>query len=111
MKIITLGDGFVAKHLPYQRFTKKLPNDDLTFNEWVLDKYEPDVVINCIGKTGRPNVDWCEANKEDTYLANVTLPSVLAGNCLKRNIHFINIGSGCIYFGNSPHKTLSLIHI
>jgi len=91
--------------LSYEIYSKHLPIDDgSTFEKQVLDKYKPDVVINCIGKTGRPNVDWCESNKTETYLTNVVLPSILANSCFKYNIHYIMIGSGCIYFGKSPNK-------
>lgn len=104
MKVLTLGNGFIADHLPYEKYTKKLPIDSgLTFEERVIDKYRPDVVINCIGKTGRPNVDWCEKNKEETVLINTALPIVLADACARHSIRLIQIGSGCIYFGESPH--------
>ena len=31
-----------------------------------LDRDRPAVVINCAGKTGRPNIDWCEDHKLET---------------------------------------------
>ena len=102
MKVFTLGRGFVADHLPYPIIKKRLPLAD----DWIdsiLSAYEPDVLINCIGKTGRPNVDWCESNKEDTMNANVTLPLLLADYCQRNKVHLIQIGSGCIYFGESPN--------
>src|SRR5579864_818594 len=102
MKVFTLGAGFVADHLPYPVIKKRLP----LAADWIdsiLGAYEPDVLINCIGKTGRPNVDWCESNKEDTMNANVTIPLLLADYCKINNVHLINIGSGCIYFGESPN--------
>ncbi len=104
MKILTLGKGFVADHLPYQKYERHLPIDDgLTFEERVIDKYKPDVVINCIGKTGRPNVDWCESHQGETSLINTALPLILADVCGKHSIRLIQIGSGCIYFGESPN--------
>lgn len=104
MKILTLGSGFIANHLPYPQYTKRIPLDDgSAFERDVLDSHCPDVVINCLGKTGRPNVDYCETHQTETYLANVVLPSILAAKCYQKNIHFIHIGSGCIYFGQSPN--------
>lgn len=103
MKVFTLGAGFVADHLPYPVIKKRLP---LAW-DWIdsiLGAYEPDVLVNCIGKTGRPNVDWCESHKEETMNANVTLPLLIADYCKSNNIHLVNIGSGCIYFGESPNK-------
>ncbi len=63
----------------------------------VLDEHKPSIVINAAGKTGRPNVDWCEDHQVETLRANVTGPLVLLEECLKRNIYFVHVGSGCIY--------------
>src|SRR5260370_7936897 len=99
MEIITLGGGFIADHLPYEKYTSHLPVDSgLFFEKNVIEKYKPDVVINCIGKTGRPNVDWCEFHKEETSLINTALPIVLAKIFNKHSIHFIHIESYFIYF-------------
>jgi len=56
-------------------------------------------VINCVGYTGKPNVDACEEEKEKCWNLNVTYPTLLAGYCLKQNVRLINISSGCIYDG------------
>lgn len=66
----------------------------------VLDSEKPDVVINCAGKTGRPNVDWCEDHKEETIHANVLGPLVLNEECLKRGIYWVHMSSGCMYEGD-----------
>ncbi len=39
-----------------------------------LDREKPDVVINCAGKSGVPNVDWCEDHKMETVRSNVQGP-------------------------------------
>lgn len=70
----------------------------------VINKYHPDVVINCIGKTGKPNVDWCETHQDETVEANLVFPSLLARICNKKSIHLIHIGSGCINYGPSPQS-------
>jgi dTDP-4-dehydrorhamnose reductase len=102
MKVITLGNGYVASHLPYE-----IANYRLTPNEkdmgWFLDQYKPDVVVNATGFCGRPNVDQCEKEKTKTYMANVVIPAMLAQECESRGVRVIHIGSGCIYFGESPH--------
>lgn len=102
MKIFTVGAGFVADHLQYQRIVERFDTSSKQIDH-LLGVYQPDVLINCIGKTGRPNVDWCEANKEVTASTNTALPILIAEACAKRNIHLIQIGSGCIYFGESPN--------
>jgi dTDP-4-dehydrorhamnose reductase len=108
MKICVLGKGFIADHLAYDK-----PNVYLkpTINniEYFVDNYRPDVIISCIGKTGNPNIDWCEKNKEETLLGNVTVPVLLAEVCSKRSIHLIQINSGCIFYGSSPHVDKSLL--
>ena len=103
MKVLTLGDGFIANHLNYDKITEKV---QLHWSETkaMLSHHRPDVLINCLGRTGRPNVDWCEKNKLETAEGNVSIPVMLAELCSKLYIHMIHIGSGCIYFGESPHK-------
>lgn len=73
----------------------------------VLDAEKPDVVINAAGKTGRPNVDWCEDHKEETLHANVTGPLVLLEECLKRGVYLVHLSSGCIYSGDNNGKGYS----
>src|SRR5271166_6349299 len=102
MKVLTLGSGFVADHLPYDKIHERVALDWRHIG-FLLNTYQPDVLVNCIGKTGRPNVDWCENNREETSAANTALPIMLADACAKRKIRLIQLGSGCIYFGPSPH--------
>lgn len=64
-----------------------------------LKENRPDVVINCAGKTGRPNIDWCETNRQVTLHSNVTGAMILAELCLEYRIYYVHIGSGCIYDG------------
>jgi len=106
MKVSILGNGFVADHLPYHRITERLDFSSKQI-ENLLETEKPDVVVNCIGKCGNPNVDWCEANKEITALTNTALPIMLATVCAKKSIHMIQIGSGCIFFNKSPNTTLN----
>lgn len=66
-----------------------------------LDETKPDVVINAAGKTGRPNIDWCEDHKEETLRSNVLGPLVLREECSKRGIYWVHLSSGCIYEGDN----------
>ncbi len=70
----------------------------------VCDELQPEMIINCAGKTGTPNVDWCEDHKEETLRANVTGPLVLLHECLQRNISLVHMSSGCIYEGDNAGK-------
>lgn len=65
-----------------------------------LETHNPDVVINAAGKTGRPNIDWCEENKEETIRANVTGPLIILDECRKKKIYWVQLSSGCIYEGD-----------
>lgn len=105
MKIFTLGKGFVSAHLPYKNLLQdfRITNNNLSLVASMIDLYQPDVIVNCIGKTGSPNVDWCESNKEITASTNTALPIMLAELCAARSIHLIHIGSGCIFYGKSPN--------
>ncbi|MDD5026443.1 MAG: sugar nucleotide-binding protein [Candidatus Peribacteraceae bacterium] len=73
----------------------------------VLDEVKPTVVINTAGKTGRPNIDWCEEHKMETVRSNVTGPLVLLEECAKRGIYWVNLGSGCIYEGDNDGRGCS----
>jgi 3,5-epimerase/4-reductase len=66
-----------------------------------LDLEKPEIIINAIGKTGKPNVDWCEQNKELTIQANVNVAANLCTEASKRGIYFVQLGSGCIYDGDN----------
>lgn len=105
-KMLLFGSsGYIGGYLQQQYPGIVCPKGDIADRAFVmqaLDEHAPDIVINAAGKTGRPNVDWCEDHKEETMRANVIGPLVLAEECLKRNLYFVHIGSGCIYSGVSP---------
>ena len=66
----------------------------------VLDARDPARVINCAGRTGRPNVDSLEAEPGRTLRSNVAGPILLAAACESRGIHLTHLGSGCVYSGD-----------
>jgi len=67
-----------------------------------LDEKKPEIVINAAGKTGRPNIDWCEEHKLETVAGNVTGPLNILHNCSERKIYWVHFGSGCIFQGEGP---------
>ena len=113
-RVLILGSGYIG-NIIFDRIMAEQTHaqagykvvDRNTFNKYsdydsvynFLAMSGANIVINCIGKTGRPNIDWCEDNKEDTYEANTLVPMNIAKACRKLNIKFIHIGSGCIYSG------------
>lgn len=102
MKIMTLGKGFVSSHLPYEKILDRIYPHQADL-DYMLSKSSPDVIVNCVGRTGTPNVDWCEKHQAETYTTNVVLPAMIAEWCERHNVHLIQLGSGCIYFGDSPN--------
>ena len=100
MKIYTLGNGFVANHLSYTKILDRLSADQKRIH-YILKKYKPDVIVNCIGYCGIKNIDDCEIEKEETVIANTIIPTLLAIECEKLGIRLVHIGSGCIYSGES----------
>lgn len=105
MKVLLFGSkGWLAQELlrAYPNAVRSVADiADAAAVAQELDAHLPDVVINCAGKTGRPNVDWCEDHKEETVRANVTGPLVLLNECAKRGVYWVHVGSGCIYQGDN----------
>jgi dTDP-4-dehydrorhamnose reductase len=105
-KGIVFGEGFLGKRiaeaLDYN--TTKTNPLDIKELERFLDAENPDVVINAIGKTGRPNIDWCETHKRETIESNVVAAVNLCTKCSERGIYFVHLGSGCIYYGDNNKK-------
>lgn len=69
-----------------------------------IEKHNPEFVINCIGKTGRPNIDWCEDHKMETMQGNVTVPLLMLEACQEAGVKMVQLGSGCIYEGDNGKK-------
>jgi len=68
-----------------------------------LDSVKPTHLLMSAGLTGRPNVDWCEFNKEETLKVNVAGTLLIADQCNKRGIHCTIFGTGCIYEYDADH--------
>ncbi len=104
-KVLIFGPGFLGT-----RLSETLPGailsaariDDAEQVAEALEMHQPDAVVNCAGKTGSPNVDWCETHQAETFRSNVIGPLVLAEECQKANAYLLHIGSGCIFYGPSP---------
>lgn len=104
------GDGWIAGHLKQlleaqgkEVFTTtvRMENRESVVTE--LDRIRPTHVLNAAGCTGRPNVDWCEDNKEATIRSNVVGTINLADCCFLRGIHCTVFATGCIYQYDEAH--------
>jgi len=98
-KILILGKGFIGERLQKElscRIDGTIINN---FNDAqkLINRFKPKILINCIGITGKRNVDDCELEKDATLLANSFVPIILAEVCLRNNIKLVHISSGCIY--------------
>lgn len=104
------GEGWVAGHLKtllesqgkkVTTTTVRMQNREAVIAE--LERVKPTHVLNCAGCTGRPNVDWCEDNKEDTIRSNVIGTLSLADCCYLKDIHCTVFATGCIYAYDEKH--------
>ena len=69
-KILILGKGFIGERLQ-KEFNCMI--DGTIINTFIqaqelINKFKPKIVINCIGITGKRNVDDCELEKDATLL-------------------------------------------
>ena len=97
--ILILGKGFIGERLQKEldcRIDGSMINC-FSDAEKLVKKYNPNIIINCIGITGRHNVDDCELEKDATLLANSFVPVILAEICLRSKIKLVHISSGCIF--------------
>ena len=104
-RILVFGAGFLGQRLAAALPAATLSRADIGDRAAVdaaLAAAAADVVVNAAGKTGRPNVDWCEVHREETWRSNVLGPRVLAEACAAAGAHLLHLGSGCIFDGRSP---------
>lgn len=104
--ILLLGStGYVGKafaqffnknNIDYTTFCIRYPFDANEFRNFLL-RNKITHVFNCAGYTGKPNVDACEVQKDETLLANAILPKQIAEICCNYNVALVHISSGCIY--------------
>jgi 3,5-epimerase/4-reductase len=98
-KILILGKGFIGERL--QKSLNCQISGCLIKSykdaKRIIERYNPKIVINCIGLTGKRNVDDCEKDIEGVLLANSFIPVILAEIAQRSNIKLIHISSGCIF--------------
>src|SRR5262245_33242662 len=103
-RALIFGNGYVGG-----RFASRIPGAviaraDITDRQAVrraLQEHRPTAVLNCAGKTGRPNIDWCEDHAAETMASNTLGPLVLATECLDARVPFAHVGTGCVYTGDN----------
>lgn len=98
-KILILGKGYIGKRLQgvlqcsitSQKITRYSQIASL------IKKHRPSIIINCIGHTGKNNVDGCEQDLDKTLFSNTYIPILLAEAAMRHNIKLIHLSSGCIF--------------
>ena len=101
--LLTGSEGWICGHLgdllnaqgKTVHATNYRMENSAQMNE-IFDQFQPTHVINCAGKTGRPNVDWCEDNRVETVRSNVIGTLMLAELCHERGVHLTNMATGCM---------------
>lgn len=106
--ILILGKGYIGNSL-YKELKDKfsvtiISSAEVDYHDRsVLTKYllnnDYQVVINCSGFTGRPNIDEAEIKKELCWELNVMSPLRVSEMCRRHEIKYVHISSGCIYDG------------
>lgn len=108
MKILIIGKGYIGERCAAAWGSEAVLADKMINSKEdvleLLDEHKPDAVLNAAGVRGRPNVDWCEDHQLETILGNTKLPIVIAEGCQERGVFLLHIGSGCIFYGDSPHE-------
>ncbi len=104
-KAISFRDGIDAG----ERITSNRSIVDLSrvLSLITLDHGKPDLVINAIGTIGKPNVDWCEDHKEETFYGNVEVAMGLVSLCTKLGIPMIHVSTGCIFTSEDKNQLFS----
>lgn len=108
MKILIFGKGSIGQRCADVWSDSVLSDVRMSSKEDALEeirRHNPDAVLNAAGVTGKPNVDWCDVpgNQHHTVAGNTLLPIVLAQACHEAGVYLLHIGSGCIFYGDSPH--------
>lgn len=104
MKYLIFGNGYLGN-----KFNDALEDsvidpariDNAEQVKAAIEKYQPEVVINCAARTGTPNIDWCEDHKLETLDSNLRGPLTLLKVCQDLDQYWVQIGSGCIYQGDN----------
>ena len=110
MKYLIFGKGMIGSFFHDFLEDNEISSTDITdysaIKKEILEK-NPEIILNCAGKTGRPNVDGCEDDKLGTLQSNVVGPLTLLKACQELNKYFVHVGSGCVYEGDNNGKGFS----
>lgn len=102
--------GWIAGHLKsllensgYEVRTTDVRMEEREAARLTLSEIKPSHVVLAAGCTGRPNVDWCEDNKEETIRSNVIGTINVLDLCWSMKIHCTVLATGCLYQYDAEH--------
>lgn len=94
---------FAQKRVEYLSVSRtKLDYTRLSQLRKLILESQPELLINCAGYTGKPNVDACEHSRIPCLKANALLPKMIRRVCEETATPFGHISTGCIYSGTRP---------
>lgn len=111
MKIIILGKGYIGSAISdYLKSNTEysvfhISQKDCNYLNFTKDNFlwsflqSEDIIINCVGYTGEPNIDSCKLlqNQSINQILNIDLPVFLQNICIKRKCYLIHISTGCLF--------------
>lgn len=115
--ILILGKGYVGTHVAstlkgHQHRVLHVSRSEMDYHEpgilqACIKNKRVNVVINCSGYTGFPNVDACERLENQTICQqlNAHIPFLIENEVDQTDAKFIHVGSGCIYTGYDKQYT------
>lgn len=105
-RILIFGKGFIGERLQEELSCDISDVRIATFADITsqIQKYKPQILINCIGHTGAGNVDGCESALDKTLLANTYVPILLAEAAYRNKIKLVHLSSGCIFHYDYKHQ-------
>lgn len=122
MRIYLLGQngyvgGWIYRHFSQLDGVEVIPvsvdvTDRTAVQEALKDARDPEggasghgvVVINATGKTGKPNVDWCEDHRLETAKVNIDGALNVSEVASEQGNYVVQIGSGCIFETDSSRQ-------
>jgi len=110
--LILGGSGFIGSAFARELAARGVDFSSLSRNQCDYTKFDaihsllkrirPELVINCSGVTGTPNVDWCELHRKETIAGNIIAAAAISDACFNLGILLGHISTGCIYNGERP---------
>jgi UDP-glucose 4,6-dehydratase len=107
MRVLIIGRGYVSRKMQIALLKHDIQPEvyaggriDCYSGGFATSVGNPDLLINCAGYTGYPNVDDCEDHPRETFLANSYLPAFLGQFCRGGQIPLIHFSTGCIFQGD-----------